>query len=169
MIARHCSALTAAAMKTSTAVTVAGVTVATGALAYAVYFDYKRRNDTTFRKKLRESHSAPFGTTFSHIRVMTGKDKKKVEKSTAQLKADDVTASAPTTEQLRTALVALQKEPLPASPQEKEAYFMTQVSLGEQMAAQGKCLLCGRNDDGEAEVLQVPPSPSPPPSPSTGH
>jgi len=42
-------------MKTSTAVTVAGVTVATGALAYAIYFDYKRRNDTTFRKKLRES------------------------------------------------------------------------------------------------------------------
>lgn len=168
MIARHRSALTAAAMKTSTAVTVAGVTVATGALAYAVYFDYKRRNDTTFRKKLRESHSAPFGTTFSLIRVITGKDKKKVEKSTAQLKADDVTASAPTTEQLRTALVALQKEPLPASPQEKEAYFMTQVSLGEQMAAQGKCLLCHCND-GEAEALQVPPSPSPPPSPSTGH
>ena len=43
-------------MKTSTAVTVAGVTVATGALAYAIYFDYKRRNDTIFRKKLRESH-----------------------------------------------------------------------------------------------------------------
>ena len=41
-------------MKTSTAVTVAGVTVATGALAYAIYFDYKRRNDTIFRKKLRE-------------------------------------------------------------------------------------------------------------------
>lgn len=43
-------------MKTSTAVTVAGVTIATGALAYAIYFDYKRRTDTTFRKKLRESH-----------------------------------------------------------------------------------------------------------------
>ena len=41
-------------MKASTAVTVASVTVATGVLAYAVYFDYKRRNDTTFRKKLRE-------------------------------------------------------------------------------------------------------------------
>jgi len=54
------------------------------------------------------------------------------------LQADDVTASAPTTEQLRTALLALQKEPLPASPQEKEAYFMTQVSLGEQMAVQGE-------------------------------
>jgi len=74
------------------------------------------------------------------VRVIIGKDKKKVEKSTAELKADDVTASAPTTEQLRTALVALQKEPLPASPQDKEAYFMTQVSLGEQMAAQGESI-----------------------------
>lgn len=45
-------------MRTSTAATVAGVTVATSVLAYAIYFDYKRRNDTTFRKKLRESHPA---------------------------------------------------------------------------------------------------------------
>jgi len=51
-------------MKTSTAVTVAGVTVATGALAYALYFDYKRRNDTTFRKKLRESHPRLTNTRF---------------------------------------------------------------------------------------------------------
>jgi import receptor subunit TOM20 len=37
-------------------------------------------------------------------------------------------------------LLAIQKEPLPASPQEKEAYFMTQVSLGEQMAVQGESI-----------------------------
>lgn len=54
-------------MKTSTAVTVAGVTVATGVLAYAVYFDYKRRNDTTFRKKLREFPPASPKHTFSLI------------------------------------------------------------------------------------------------------
>lgn len=35
--------------------TIAAVTVATGVLAYAVYFDYKRRNDAQFRKKLRMS------------------------------------------------------------------------------------------------------------------
>ena len=56
-VIRH-SAFTIAVMKTSTAVTVAGVTAATSVLAYAIYFDYKRRNDTTFRKKLRESHLA---------------------------------------------------------------------------------------------------------------
>jgi len=51
-------------MKTSTAVTVAGVTAATGVLAYAIYFDYKRRNDITFRKKLRESHPASVENTY---------------------------------------------------------------------------------------------------------
>ena len=51
-------------MRTSTAVTVAGVTVATSVLAYAVYFDYKRRNDTAFRKKLREFPLASAGTRF---------------------------------------------------------------------------------------------------------
>lgn len=29
--------------------------VAAGLVAYAVYFDYKRRNDVAFRKKLRAS------------------------------------------------------------------------------------------------------------------
>jgi len=52
-------------MKTSTAVTVAGVTVATSVLVYAVYFDYKRRNDTTFRKKLRESHPTSVENTLT--------------------------------------------------------------------------------------------------------
>lgn len=51
-------------MKTSTAVTVAGVTVATGVFAYALYFDYKRRTDTTFRKKLRESHPESVESAF---------------------------------------------------------------------------------------------------------
>jgi import receptor subunit TOM20 len=37
----------------ASALTIAGITVATGLLAYAVYFDYKRRNDAAFRKKLR--------------------------------------------------------------------------------------------------------------------
>ena len=39
--------------RTSTVITVASVTVLGGLLAYAVYFDYKRRNDQAFRKRLR--------------------------------------------------------------------------------------------------------------------
>jgi len=36
----------------TTYLTVAAVTVAAGLAAYAVYFDYKRRNDVEFRKQL---------------------------------------------------------------------------------------------------------------------
>lgn len=38
--------------RVSTVLTVAGVTVLGGLVAYAVYFDYKRRNDVEFRKRL---------------------------------------------------------------------------------------------------------------------
>lgn len=39
--------------------TIAGITVV-GLVAYALYFDYKRRNDVDFRKKLRKLvHCAP--------------------------------------------------------------------------------------------------------------
>lgn len=41
--------------RTSTFLTIAGVTVLGGFLAYALYFDHKRRNDADFRKKLRKS------------------------------------------------------------------------------------------------------------------
>jgi import receptor subunit TOM20 len=40
--------------KRATILTISGVTIA-GLLAYAVYFDYKRRNDVEFRKQLRKS------------------------------------------------------------------------------------------------------------------
>ena len=42
-------------MMTSSILTIAGVTLVSGAIAYAVYFDNKRRNDAAFRKKLRAS------------------------------------------------------------------------------------------------------------------
>jgi import receptor subunit TOM20 len=42
------------AMRASTVLSVTGVTLVTGFLGYAVYFDYKRRNDPAFRTKLRK-------------------------------------------------------------------------------------------------------------------
>lgn len=41
-------------MRTSTVVTISIGTLVTGALGYAVYFDYKRRNDPSFRSKLKK-------------------------------------------------------------------------------------------------------------------
>jgi import receptor subunit TOM20 len=37
----------------ASALTLVGVTLVGGLLAYAAYFDYKRRTDVEFRKKLR--------------------------------------------------------------------------------------------------------------------
>jgi len=41
--------------KSTTYITAAAVTIAAGLAVYAVYFDYKRRNDVDFRKKLSMS------------------------------------------------------------------------------------------------------------------
>ncbi|KAF5363939.1 hypothetical protein D9756_000275 [Leucocoprinus leucothites] len=112
--------------KTRNVLAIAAATLATGALAYVVYFDYKRRNDAQFRKKLR-------------------KEKKRVEKTAAQ-EAQESSTSTPgalpsdgniTPEVLRAALEQVKHEEPPTTTEEKEAYFMTQVGMGEQLAAQG--------------------------------
>ncbi|KAF4601780.1 hypothetical protein EYR40_004980 [Pleurotus pulmonarius] len=106
--------------KSSTVLTVASVTAA-GLLAYAIYFDYKRRNDVEFRKKLR-------------------KDKKRAEKSAAESR-ESLAASASgnelSPEQLREALELVKNEPPPPGAAEKENYFMSQVAMGEQLATRG--------------------------------
>ncbi|KAF7324612.1 SET domain-containing protein [Mycena kentingensis (nom. inval.)] len=100
----------------TTALTVAGLTVC-GLIAYAVYFDYKRRNDTAFRKQLR-------------------KEKKRVDKSLAESREALAAASSVSDEDLVTALRLVQAEPKPG-PEAREDYFMRQVAAGEQMVAQG--------------------------------
>ena len=45
------------APSTSTIVTVSAVAVVGSLAAYALYFDYKRRNDPDFRKRLRKLQS----------------------------------------------------------------------------------------------------------------
>ena len=41
-------------MKLSSVITATGVTLGLAALGYAVYFDYRRRNDPSFRKLLKK-------------------------------------------------------------------------------------------------------------------
>ncbi|KIJ69854.1 hypothetical protein HYDPIDRAFT_184391 [Hydnomerulius pinastri MD-312] len=102
--------------RTTTMLTVAGVTVG-GLVAYAVYFDYKRRTDANFRKQLR-------------------KDKKRVAKSQTPSETSASTGGIDANE-LRSALEKVRKEEVPAGPEEKEQYFMSQVGMGEQLCAQG--------------------------------
>ncbi|KAF9821281.1 hypothetical protein IEO21_00889 [Rhodonia placenta] len=96
--------------------TLASVTIIGGFVAYAVYFDYKRRNDVSFRKQLK-------------------KDKKRVNKQAAQ--QEESTATPFTTEELRAALAKVRDEELPETPEAKEQYFMGHVGMGEQLCAQG--------------------------------
>ncbi|KAI0353457.1 MAS20-domain-containing protein [Trametes cingulata] len=104
--------------RTSTIFTVAAVTVLGGLVAYAVYFDYKRRNDTEFRKKLR-------------------KEKKKVTKQTQQAQAQAQAAATVNPAEIAAAILKIREEEVPATPDEKEAYFIMQVQTGEQLAQQG--------------------------------
>ncbi|CCM05579.1 uncharacterized protein FIBRA_07806 [Fibroporia radiculosa] len=101
--------------RTSAIFTLASVTVLGGLVAYAVYFDYKRRNDTEFRKQLK-------------------KDRKRVTKQTAQTQEP---SDGATIEELRAALARVRSEDVPASAEAKEQYFMAQVGMGEQLCAQG--------------------------------
>lgn len=73
---------------------------------------------------------------------MAGKDKKRVEKNVAaeskeSLAASTAAAAPITPEVLREALQQVKNEEGPTTPEEKETYFMSQVGMGEQLAAQG--------------------------------
>lgn len=96
--------------------TVAGIAVG-GLVAYAVYFDYKRRTDANFRKQLR-------------------KDKKRVAKSQASSEAS-ASSSGVDVNELKHALETVKQEEVPTTPEEKEKYFMAQVGMGEQLCAKG--------------------------------
>ncbi|KAJ7591478.1 hypothetical protein C8J56DRAFT_564590 [Mycena floridula] len=95
-----------------------GIT-AVGLVAYAVYFDYKRRNDAEFRKKLR-------------------KEKKRIDKSIASSQASLVSSNTVSAAALRQALDQVKSEGIPPSSDEREGYFMNQVGLGEQLATRGE-------------------------------
>lgn len=73
---------------------------------------------------------------------ITGKEKKKAEKTKAAAASAESLASSASAnvspEELRAALATLRKEALPATPEEKEMYFMTSVGEGEQLATQGQ-------------------------------
>jgi hypothetical protein len=126
----------ATSSRTLTALAVAGI----GALAYAVYFDHKRRTDAGFRKRLRTSDFVSFTT--SHLHLCLGKEKKKIDKSVAQDVASPASGnplgdvSVPTAEILA-AMKSIQDDQVPTTPEEREKYFMAQVEQGELLCAKG--------------------------------
>ncbi|KAF2873426.1 mitochondrial outer membrane translocase complex, subunit Tom20 domain-containing protein [Massariosphaeria phaeospora] len=90
-------------------------TVVTGVLAYALYFDHKRRTDPDFRKQL-----------------------KRESKKQARAAKDEADAKGKEQKQaIQEAVARANEEGFPKDPEEVEAYFMQEVAQGEGLCQQG--------------------------------
>ncbi|ORZ24663.1 protein import receptor MAS20 [Absidia repens] len=89
---------------------------ATLGIGYLVYFDYKRRNDPTFKKQLKRE------------RRKAAKIAKATEEEDKQVKV----------KLIETVITAAAKETYPSTPEEMEKYFMAQVAEGEGLCAKGE-------------------------------
>ncbi|RFU30187.1 hypothetical protein B7463_g6182, partial [Scytalidium lignicola] len=102
-------------VQTTTIVAVSVGAVATGFLAYAVYFDHRRRTDPTFRKQL-----------------------KKESKRQARAAKEEAEANSSKQRQaIRIAVQEAKEEGFPVDVEEKEAFFMQEVGRGEQLSVDG--------------------------------
>ncbi|KAK4046682.1 mitochondrial import receptor subunit tom20 [Microbotryomycetes sp. JL201] len=92
--------------------------VLTGAVvAYAAYFDYRRRNDPVFRKKLL-------------------KQQRKVEKiGKEQAQAEAAVGRAQVVQALKRAITLINQEQVPQDVEGREQFFLEQLAMGEQLAA----------------------------------
>ncbi|KAL1605614.1 mitochondrial import receptor subunit tom20 [Nothophoma quercina] len=102
-------------IKTSTIVAISVGTVVTGLLAYAVYFDNKRRNDPEFRRALKKESK----------RTQRAAKEEAEHQGAEQKKA------------IRDAVAQANEEGFPKDPEEVEAYFMQEVAQGEGMVQKG--------------------------------
>jgi import receptor subunit TOM20 len=102
-------------ISTSTIVFASVGTLAAGALAYAVYFDYRRRTDVEFRKSLKKQHKK-----VSKLQELSAKEAEKGQK-----------------EKIRRVVEEANEEGFPRDPEETEGYFMQEVARGEGMCQDG--------------------------------
>ncbi|KAI4108786.1 MAG: hypothetical protein L6R37_000784 [Teloschistes peruensis] len=83
----------------------------TGCLAYAIYFDHKRRTDPEFRKALKRE-----------ARRIAKAEKEEAEENAGRQQ-----------QTIRSLVSSAQEEGFPSSVEEKETYFMTAVGRGETL------------------------------------
>ncbi|KAI9792240.1 MAG: hypothetical protein M1833_001239 [Piccolia ochrophora] len=102
-------------MKTSTIAVASVGTAVAGFLAYAVYFDHRRRSDPEFRKALKRES-----------RRQARAAKEEAEAHGARRK-----------EQIKSAVAQAKDEGFPTDSDEKEAYFMNEVARGEVLSQDG--------------------------------
>lgn len=85
--------------------------------AYAVYFDHARRNKPEFRRNLRRNERK---------QVRQAKEHAEVESQNRR-------------HEIKAAVDEAREEGFPTSVEEKEAYFLDQVTMGEQLGADREC------------------------------
>jgi import receptor subunit TOM20 len=98
-------------LRPATIIGITASTILTGVIAYAVYFDYKRRNDAEFRKALK-------------------RDSKRSAKQ-AKLEAEASTKAR--RNEIRALVEQVNNENLPSDAEGHEQFFMEEVSKGEQL------------------------------------
>lgn len=84
-------------------------------LAYAVWFDHRRRTDPNFRKQLKRESKKQARAAKEEAEAQTSRQR----------------------DQLRAAVEAAKEEGFPTDVEEKEAYFMNEVARGEQLSGDG--------------------------------
>jgi len=127
--------MSSSSLKPSTIAAISVGTVVTGFLAYAVYFDHKRRNDPDFRKQLKRESK----------RTQRAAKEQEEAQGQEQKKA------------IREAVERASEEGFPKDPEEVEAYFMQEVAQGEGMVQKGTLhwSMYGRDTDKSAGADNV--------------
>lgn len=106
-------------VRTSTVVAAVVGTTITGLAAYAVYFDYKRRNDAEFRRNLKREAKKQAKVAREEAEGNEKKDK----------------------QELRQMVDEAVEEGWPTAAEEKETYFMEEVGMGEKLCQQCRLML----------------------------
>lgn len=119
-------------MNNSTIALITTGSIVTAGLGYILYFDYKRRNDPTFRKQLSKVNHAFLSKSSNN-----SLEKERKQAAKASKKAEEKPKES-RLQFFEKVIVECAKETYPTSPEEKEKYFMEQVTAGETLAAQGK-------------------------------
>ncbi|KAK5165391.1 mitochondrial import receptor subunit tom20 [Saxophila tyrrhenica] len=89
--------------------------ILTASLAYAFYFDQKRRSDPEFRKNLKKQH----------------------KKISRQDQEASKAAERSQKDRIRKSVDEANEEGFPKDPEETESYFMQEVARGEGMCSDG--------------------------------
>jgi mitochondrial import receptor subunit TOM20 len=102
-------------IRPTTVVAITAGTIVTGFLAYAVYFDYRRRTDPAFRRALKRE---------SKLQAKAEKDQKAAEVHKQQQVIRDI-------------VQRVNSESLPKGELDGETFFMEQIALAEELAKDG--------------------------------